>query len=164
MNYQTCFTRNMVKHFWSAHFLSILGQFWMFWNQSNSFISLAWLMLSYCIYNNSLEHSILLLNFYSKFHQIYLEPKLESLLDELMCSCDQTQTINMAKIISNFWTENPTGSSCIDSPIFDVFRIWPHKIAEWTFMRNLYFSIYSSNLINSFNLGTQTSVDTEYLI
>lgn len=73
----------------------------------------------------------------------------------------QIDSVNVTKIVCNFWTKHPSSASCINGPILNIFRIWPHQVAKWTFVRNLYFSIYSSNLVDCFDLWTQTTMDTE---
>lgn len=109
-----------------------------------------------------MEHSILSLNFCPKiFLIIYLKPVNIALLNQLMRSCNQIDSVDMAKVICNFRSEYPSCSSGIYGPIFNILRIWPHKVTKWSFVRNLYFSINSSNLVNSFYFRTETSVDTK---
>jgi hypothetical protein len=88
-------------------------------------------------------------------HQIFVfKPELVSLLYQLMSPCNQCQPINVTEIVSYLWSKHPTRTPSIDCPIFDIFRVRPHQIAEWTFMGNFYFSVNCSNLVNGFDFRT----------
>lgn len=84
-----------------------------------------------------------------------------SLLNKLMGPCYQLQAIDVAEIIGDFGSEHPAGSSRIDSPILNIFRIRPHQITERALMRDLNLSVDGSHLIDRFDLWTQPSMDAE---
>lgn len=64
----------------------------------------------------------------------------------------------MAEIVGNFRSENPTRTSSVYRPIFDILRVRPHQITKWALMRYLYSSINCSDLIYRLYLGTQSSM------
>lgn len=86
-----------------------------------------------------------------------------SLLDQLMSTGNQFKSVDVAEVIGDFGSKDPTGSSGIDGPIFDVLRVRPHEIAEWPLMRNLNLSINGSNLINGLYLRAESSMNTKHL-
>ncbi len=64
-------------------------------------------------------------------HQVlWRKPKLESFLNQLMCSCNQLNPVNVIEVSDHFCAENPSCSSVVRSPGFDVLGIWPHEVAK----------------------------------
>ena len=78
-----------------------------------------------------------------------------------MSSSNQIEAVDLTEVVCDFRSKDPAGSSSIDGPIFNIFGIWPHQVTERSFMRDLYFSINGSNLIDRFDFRTETSVDAE---
>lgn len=86
-----------------------------------------------------------------------------TLLDELMSTGNQFKSIDMAEVIGDFRSKDPSSSSSIDGPIFNVLRVGPHEIAERSLMRNLNFSINGSNLINGLYFRAESTMNTKHL-
>ena len=85
-------------------------------------------------------------------HEVLIsEPVFESVHDELMCSCDQRDVVDVIELGSNLGSKKPSSSSWGHSPGFDIFWVGPHKIAEWTFMRDFHSSVNESDLIDCFD-------------
>lgn len=105
------------------------------------------------------SHQIFVLNRLSS----YLEPVDVSLLDQLMSTGNQVKSVDMAEVIGDLRSEDPTSSSGIDGPIFNVLRVGPHEIAERTLMRNLNLPINGSNLINGLYFRAESTMNTKHL-
>lgn len=69
----------------------------------------------------------------------------------------------MTEIVSDLRSKNPSSTTSIDCPIFDIFGVRPHQVTERTLMRNFNLAVNSSDLINSLDLGTESSVHTKDL-
>lgn len=80
-----------------------------------------------------------------------------------MSTSYQVETIDVAKVVGDSRAEDPACSSSVDGPIFDIFRVAPHQIAEGTFMRHLNSSVDGSDLIDSLDLGAETTMNAENL-
>ena len=78
-----------------------------------------------------------------------------------MSSGDQVKTVDMVEVIGDFGSENPACSSCINGPILDIFGVGPHQISKWTFVRDFNLPIDGSDLVDGFDLRTETTVNTE---
>lgn len=138
----------------------------------NCFENLKFFLTSFLYFHNSCQiiASVAIIRSTPNCHQVfilkikkikYFKPINITLLNKLMGPRNQIDSVNVTKVISNFWSKYPTSASCINGPIFNIFRIRPHQITEWSFMRDFYLSIYCSDLINCLNLGTKTTVNTE---
>jgi hypothetical protein len=92
---------------------------------------------------------------------LVLEPVLETIHDKLMCSGNQRNIVNVIEFCGDLGTKEPSSSSWRHSPSFDVFWIRPHKVTEWTFMRNFHSSVNKSNLIDGLDLWGKSSMDAE---
>lgn len=68
----------------------------------------------------------------------------------------------MTEVICYLRAEDPPRPSCVDSPIFDILWIRPHQITERSLMRDFYSSVDSSDLIDGFDLGTESTMNAEY--
>lgn len=104
-------------------------------------------------------HQVFVLNRWSS----YLEPVDVSLLDQLMSTGNQVQSVDVAEVIGDLRSEDPASSSGIDGPIFDVLRVRPHEIAERSLMRNLNLPINGSNLINGLYFRAESTMNTKHL-
>jgi hypothetical protein len=58
-------------------------------------------------------------------------------LDELMRPGDQLQAVQPVELQSDTWAKEPSSSSWGYGPVFHLFRIAPHQVAEGTLVRNL---------------------------
>jgi hypothetical protein len=88
---------------------------------------------------------------------------LVSLINELMCSGDEFETVNMIELSCNLVTEEPTSTARRNRPSFNIFRITPDQIAECAFMRNLLGTGNDTDLINCTDLGAQTAMNAKNL-
>lgn len=80
-----------------------------------------------------------------------------------MSSGDEIDSVDVAEVVGDFWAEDPACASSIYGPVFNVLRVRPHEVAEWTLVGDLYFSIYCSDLVDCLYLWTQAAVDAECL-
>lgn len=76
---------------------------------------------------------------------------------------DKFQAVDVAKIVGDFGSEDPSGSAGVDGPIFDIFWVGPHEIAEGSLMWNFYFAVDGSDLIDGFDFRAESSVNAEDL-
>jgi hypothetical protein len=84
-------------------------------------------------------------------------------LHQLMGSRDQLNPVYVAEIVGNFRPEHPPCSSGIDGPVFNIFRVGPHEVAEGALMGNLYFSVDGSHLVDGLDFRAESSMDAEDL-
>jgi hypothetical protein len=91
------------------------------------------------------------------------EPVFKAVHDELMRSGNQRNVIDMIKLSCHSRSKEPSGTSGRHSPSFNIFWVGPHKITERSFVWDLHSSVNKSHLIDGFNLGRETSVNTEDL-
>lgn len=92
---------------------------------------------------------------------LVLEPVLEAVHHQLMRSGNQSDIVDVIEFSGNFRAEQPSSSSWGHCPGFDVFRVGPHEIAEWTLMRDLHSSIDESDLVDGLDFRGETTVDAE---
>jgi len=78
-----------------------------------------------------------------------------------MRSSNQGNVVDVIEFGGNFGAKQPTGSSWRHSPGFDVLRVRPHKVAEWTFMRDFHSSVDKSDLVDGLDFRRESSMDTE---
>jgi len=95
--------------------------------------------------------------------RILREVVLVALVDELMSSGNQFETIHVVELSRNLVAKEPAGTTRANSPRLDVFGVRPDKIAESTLVRNLLSTGNDANLVDGTDLGTQATVDTEEL-
>lgn len=76
---------------------------------------------------------------------------------------NQLQSVYVAEIICHLRTEDPSGTTGIDCPIFDILRVRPHEIAERTFMGDFNLAVNGPHLVNCLDFGAESSVDAEDL-
>jgi hypothetical protein len=62
-------------------------------------------------------------------YKLVIEPIEITFLNKLMSSDDETQIIQEIKMIYYFMAEDPSSSSAISSPSFNILRIGPHEIS-----------------------------------
>lgn len=86
-----------------------------------------------------------------------------SLLHQLMRPGDEFQSVYMAEVIGHFGSEHPPGSSGIYCPVFDIFWVGPHQVAEGSFVWDFYFPIDGAHLIDGLDFGAESSMDAEDL-
>jgi len=91
------------------------------------------------------------------------EPIFEAVHDKLMRSGNQRNVIDVIKLSSHSRSEEPSSTSGRHSPCFNIFWVGPHKITERSLVWDFHSSVNESHLIDSFNLGRETSVNTEDL-
>ena len=89
------------------------------------------------------------------------KPVLESVHDKLMCSGDQRNVIDVIEFGGDLGSEEPSSSSRGHGPGFDVLWVRPHKVAEWTFMRDFHSSVDESYLIDGLDFWGESSVNAE---
>lgn len=94
---------------------------------------------------------------------LVFEPILESIHDKLMRSGNQGDVVDVIEFSCDFRAEQPSCSSWRHGPSFNVFWIRPHKIAEWTLVRNFHSSVDKSHLVDSFDFRRETTMDAEDL-
>ena len=80
-----------------------------------------------------------------------------------MRSRNQLQAVNMIKFRRYLVAKEPAGTARADGPCFDIFWIRPHQVTKSALVRNLLCTGDDTDLIDSSDLGTQPSVDTENL-
>lgn len=157
----TIITGSRAARSWSARSSQTQALSWKSWTPS---LPSPWLTLSLldcCTCSSSWEHSTQLPNFYPKSKHFYFEPVNVAFLDELVSSSNQFQSIYMTEVIGHLRTENPACSSGVDRPVLDIFWVWPHEIAEWPFVRNLYPAVNRPHLIDGFNFWAESSMNAK---
>lgn len=78
--------------------------------------------------------------------------ELVAFLNELMCSADEFELVDVVKLSCDSRSKKPSSPSRTDSPGLNIFRITPHEITENALMRNLLSTINGTNLINGSNI------------
>lgn len=78
---------------------------------------------------------------------------LVSLIDQLVRSRNQLESVDMVEFSRNLITEQPSSTSGANSPRLDILWVGPDKIAECSLMRNLLSSGDHSDLIDSPDFG-----------
>jgi hypothetical protein len=86
---------------------------------------------------------------------------LVALINKLMSSSNELQSINMVEFRGDFIAEKPPRATWRHSPRFNVFGITPHQIAECSFVGNLLCPSYNPDLVHCADFWTQASVDAE---
>lgn len=89
------------------------------------------------------------------------EPILESVHNKLMCSGDQRNVVDVIEFGGDLGSEEPSRTSWGHGPGLDVLWVRPHKVAEWTLVRNFHSSVDESNLINSLDFWGESSMNAE---
>lgn len=89
------------------------------------------------------------------------EKYLISFIDQLMRTSNQLQSIDMIELRSNLVTKKPTSTTWRNGPSLNLFGIRPDEITESAFVGNLLSASDHTDLIDSADLGTQTTVDAE---
>lgn len=85
-----------------------------------------------------------------------------ALLHQLMGPCYQLKSVYVAEVVGYFRAEYPSCSSGIDGPIFNILWVRPHQITERSLVRDLYSSVDGSDLVDGFDLGTESAMNAEY--
>lgn len=106
-------------------------------------------------------HSVTIVWSWPNSNQLLIEPVNVSFLNQLMGPHNQINPIQQVEMVDNFMSKNPSSPSCIPFPSFNVFRVRPHQICHWSFMRNLLLSINQSHLINCWQVRRQSTMDTK---
>ena len=89
------------------------------------------------------------------------EPILEAVHHKLMCSGDQRNVVDVIEFGGDLGAEKPSSTSWGHSPGFDILWVRPHKVAEWTLVRNFHSSVDESNLIDSLDFWGESSMNAE---
>lgn len=74
--------------------------------------------------------------------------ELVAFLNELMCSADEFELVDVVKLGCDARSKKPTSASRTNSPGLNIFRITPHEITENAFMWNFLSAIDGTNLID----------------
>lgn len=99
------------------------GTFWHRLENTKLFVKL----LRYFHYRSNIIAPVTVVWRWPNSHQIsWSEPKLETLLNQLMCSCYQLYSIDVVEVSYDLCSENPTSASVVRRPSFDILGIWPH--------------------------------------
>jgi hypothetical protein len=69
-----------------------------------------------------------------------------------MGSHDQIDPIQHTEVINNSMPENPSGTSGVSLPSFDILRVRPHKVSHGSFMGNLLLSVDKSHLVDRWQI------------
>ncbi len=67
----------------------------------------------------------------------------------------------MADFTHVLTAENLARALRIGAPDLNILMVWPHQVGERIFMRNIEASFKKSNTVKSFDVGGETTVDTE---
>ena len=89
------------------------------------------------------------------------EPVLEPVHNQLMRSGNEGDVVDVIELGRNLGSEEPSSASWGHCPRLDILGIRPHKIAEWTLVRDLHSSVNQSNLINGLDFGRKSSMNAE---
>lgn len=92
-----------------------------------------------------------------------LEPVLEAIHNKLMSTSNQVNVVNVVELRGNLGSKKPSSTTRRQSPGLDVLRVGPHQVAEGTLVRDLHSSLEKSDLVKSFYIGRQSTVNTEDL-
>jgi len=76
---------------------------------------------------------------------------------------DELETIDMIEFGRNLVTKEPAGAARRNSPRLDVLRIRPDEVAECTFVWDLLSACNHSDLVNSSDLRTESTMNTQDL-
>mmetsp|Transcript_28058 Transcript_28058/g.63438 ORF Transcript_28058/g.63438 Transcript_28058/m.63438 type:complete len:212 (+) Transcript_28058:167-802(+) len=87
-----------------------------------------------------------------------------SLHDQLMCSDNKLEAVDVVEMLRNILSEGVSCSSRADSPSNPVVRVAPHQIADGTFMGNFLESLELLHLRHCIKGGRQPSVGTKQLL
>ena len=68
----------------------------------------------------------------------------------------------MAEFCCNNASEKPSGASGTQSPCFYVFRVAPHQVTKWTFVRNFNPTVNEPSLVKAIYIWAQSPVNAEY--
>jgi hypothetical protein len=107
-------------------------------------------------------HSIAVVRCGPHGDQLFIEPVLESFLNELMSSADYFQVVDVAEILGDFGPEEPAGASRVGGPGFNFLGVTPEQVGESSLKRDLDLSLYGSYLVDGFDVWTETTVNTEH--
>jgi hypothetical protein len=88
---------------------------------------------------------------------------LVALVDQLMSTSNELQTINVIKLRGNLVTEKPASTTGRNGPGLDILRITPDKVTESTLMRDLLSTSNHADLINGADLRAEATVNTQNL-
>ena len=80
-----------------------------------------------------------------------------------MSAGDQLQSIDVAEVTGDLGSEDPSGASSVDGPIFDVLRVGPHQIAERSFVRDFYLAIDCPDLVDGLYFRAESTMHAENL-
>ena len=92
---------------------------------------------------------------------LVLEPVFEAIHDELMSTSNEFEIIYVAEFVRYLGSEQPTSTSRRESPSLNVFRIRPEQIAERSFVGKFQSSFEEADLVESFDVWRETSMDAE---
>ena len=95
---------------------------------------------------------------------ISLKPILITLLNQLVSPDHQIQPIDLIELLNHSLSKQPASPSIRHNPSVNIVRIRPHQITIRSFMGNLNISLYSPNLIDGSDMGTQSSMDAKNLL
>ena len=88
---------------------------------------------------------------------------LVAFINELMCTSDELETVDMVKLGRNLVSKEPTCTARGNSPCLNVFRVAPDQVAEGSLVRDLLSTSNNTNLVNRPNFRAQSAMDAENL-
>ena len=94
---------------------------------------------------------------------LIFKPILEAVHYKLMRPSNQLNTVDVVEFRCHFRTKEPASSSWRHGPSFDLFRIWPHQIAEGTLMWDLHSPFNQPDLVHGLNIWGETSMNAKNL-
>ena len=86
---------------------------------------------------------------------------LVAFINKLMSTCNECEAIDMIELGSDLISEEPARPTWRNRPGINVLRVTPDQITECTFVGDFLSTSDNANLINSADLRTQTTMDTE---
>ena len=71
---------------------------------------------------------------------LVFEPIFKSIHNQLVGSGNKVKVVQVVELWGNLGSKEPSCSSRTHGPKFNIFRITPHKVAEWSFMGDFHSS------------------------
>jgi len=96
-------------------------------------------------------------------HGLLREVILVALIDQLMSTSNELQTINVIELGCNLVTKKPASTTRRNGPSLNILRVTPDKVTESTLMRDLLSTSNDTDLVNGADLRTETTVNAQNL-
>ena len=85
-------------------------------------------------------------------------------LNQLMCSGQQIQLVNVHELLQHLLPEQPTGPARTARPRVYIIGIRPDQVAEGAFMGNFHVALDGSDLVEGGNVGGEATVYAEHAV